>query len=103
MKAPEMTPELQNELDILKMRGVVDPTRFYKRADLTAPPKYFQVMSLLASYLLFVLDCIYFKNELLPTNLNETHFESKIVFCSLPKFLFRHYIEITIKILLNPK
>ena len=43
MKAPEVTPELQNELDVLKMRGAVDPTRFYKRADMAAPPKFFQV------------------------------------------------------------
>ena len=45
MKAPEVTPELQNELDVLKMRGAVDPTRFYKRADMAAPPKYFQVLA----------------------------------------------------------
>jgi hypothetical protein len=43
MKAPEMTPELQNELDVLKMRSAIDPTRFYKKADSAAPPKYFQV------------------------------------------------------------
>jgi hypothetical protein len=43
MKAPEMTPELQNELDVLRMRSAIDPTRFYKKLDSTAPPKYFQV------------------------------------------------------------
>lgn len=44
MAAPELTPELQNELDILKMRSAIDPTRFYKKSDATAQSKYFQVI-----------------------------------------------------------
>ncbi len=44
MKAPEMTPELQNELDVLRMRSAIDPTRFYKKLDSSAPPKYFQAI-----------------------------------------------------------
>jgi hypothetical protein len=43
MAAPELTPELQNELDILKMRSAIDPSRFYKKSDATAQSKYFQV------------------------------------------------------------
>jgi len=44
MAAPELTPELQNELDILKMRSAIDPTRFYKKSDATTQSKYFQVL-----------------------------------------------------------
>ena len=43
MKAPEMMPQLQNELDVLRMRAAIDPTRFYKKNDSAVPPKYFQV------------------------------------------------------------
>ena len=52
MKAPEMTPELQNELDVLRMRSAIDPTRFYKKLDSTAPPKYFQVIFFIFTILL---------------------------------------------------
>lgn len=38
---PEMTPELKRDLQLLKMRHVLDPKRFYKRED--APSKYFAV------------------------------------------------------------
>ena len=62
MKAPEMTPELQNELDVLRMRSAIDPTRFYKKLDSTAPPKYFQVLLLFLLLLFF----FYFFLKLLP-------------------------------------
>lgn len=38
---PEMTPELKRDLQLLKMRHVLDPKRFYKKED--APSKYFAV------------------------------------------------------------
>ncbi|XP_003220103.2 deoxynucleotidyltransferase terminal-interacting protein 2 isoform X2 [Anolis carolinensis] len=43
MKAPEMTEELKNDLNALKMRKAIDPKRFYKKNDREGPPKYFQV------------------------------------------------------------
>ena len=44
MKAPEMTPELKRELLIVKMRGVLDPKRFYRGSDSgKGLPKYFQM------------------------------------------------------------
>ncbi|KAK9463238.1 Fcf2 pre-rRNA processing-domain-containing protein [Lipomyces oligophaga] len=33
MPAPEMTPSLRRDLDLLKMRAVLDPKRHYKRTD----------------------------------------------------------------------
>lgn len=43
MKAPEMSKELKGDLQVLKMRGSLDPKRFYKKNDRDGFPKYFQV------------------------------------------------------------
>lgn len=43
MKAPEMSQELKGDLQVLKMRGSLDPKRFYKKNDRDGFPKYFQV------------------------------------------------------------
>lgn len=54
MKAPEMTQELKGDLQVLKMRGSLDPKRFYKKDDRDGFSKYFQVSDtslLLLNYL----------------------------------------------------
>lgn len=43
MKAPEITEEMKNDLEILKMRSSLDPKHFYKKNDFKTLPKYFQV------------------------------------------------------------
>lgn len=44
MKAPVLTTELKRELLMVKMRGALDPKRFYRSADDgKALPKYFQM------------------------------------------------------------
>ncbi|KAK2835558.1 hypothetical protein Q5P01_016042 [Channa striata] len=43
MKAPEISQELKGDLQVLKMRGSLDPKRFYKKNDRDGFPKYFQV------------------------------------------------------------
>jgi len=43
MTAPEMTDERKNDLEALRLRGALDPKRFYKRNNLPIKPKYFQV------------------------------------------------------------
>lgn len=43
LPAPEMTEELKRDLEVLRMRHVLDPKRFYKKNDLKDLPKYFQV------------------------------------------------------------
>ncbi|KAM4548082.1 deoxynucleotidyltransferase terminal-interacting protein 2 [Odontesthes bonariensis] len=43
MKAPEISQELKEDLHVLKMRGSLDPKRFYKKNDRDGFPKYFQV------------------------------------------------------------
>ncbi|XP_013167276.1 PREDICTED: deoxynucleotidyltransferase terminal-interacting protein 2 [Papilio xuthus] len=43
MKAPEINEDLKNDLQVLKMRSVMDPKHFYKKNDMEVLPKYFQV------------------------------------------------------------
>ncbi|KAK9163799.1 hypothetical protein Syun_004701 [Stephania yunnanensis] len=45
MPAQTITPELKKDLQILKLRSVIDPKRHYKKGDLKSKtlPKYFQV------------------------------------------------------------
>ena len=45
MPATEMTEEIKNDLEVLQMRGALDPKRFYKKNSLNVLPKYFQVGS----------------------------------------------------------
>jgi hypothetical protein len=46
MKKPEMTPEVQDDLNAIMMRKFVDPKRFYKKSDMNKAPKFFQVGTL---------------------------------------------------------
>ncbi|CAM6101352.1 unnamed protein product [Calypogeia fissa] len=43
MPAATMTPEMKRELQLLRLRGVLDPKRHYKVSDSKAIPKFFQV------------------------------------------------------------
>jgi hypothetical protein len=43
MPAPQLTPELKNDLRLLRMRGALDPARHYKKTHSQATPRYFQV------------------------------------------------------------
>lgn len=49
LPATEVTDEVRNDLEILKMRSVLDPKRFYKKNDLNVLPKYFQIGKVLSS------------------------------------------------------
>ena len=40
-----MTPELTNDLKLLKMRNALDPSQHYKGSDWKKLPRYFQVNS----------------------------------------------------------
>ncbi|OUM65510.1 hypothetical protein PIROE2DRAFT_41568, partial [Piromyces sp. E2] len=43
MPAPEITPEIKLDLQLIKMRNVLDRKRHYKKDDTKGLPKYFQV------------------------------------------------------------
>lgn len=46
MKATEMTPEVEGDLMALKLRHIINPRRFYKKADSNNLPKFFQLGTL---------------------------------------------------------
>ncbi|XP_052894192.1 deoxynucleotidyltransferase terminal-interacting protein 2 isoform X2 [Anopheles moucheti] len=41
--APQITPELQNELALMKMRSILDPKQSFKRLDKRKTPTYFEI------------------------------------------------------------
>lgn len=43
MRAPELTPELKEDLKALQLKSVIDPSRFYKKSDAKKLPKFFQM------------------------------------------------------------
>ncbi|CAA0842956.1 Fcf2 pre-rRNA processing protein [Striga hermonthica] len=51
MPAQTMTPELKKDLQLLKLRGALDPKRHYKKGDSKSKtlPKYFQVGTVIES------------------------------------------------------
>ncbi|XP_047955648.1 rRNA-processing protein fcf2-like [Salvia hispanica] len=49
MPAQTITPELKKDLQLLKLRSVIDPKRHYKKGDSKTLPKYFQVGTVIES------------------------------------------------------
>ncbi|KAG9459733.1 hypothetical protein H6P81_004241 [Aristolochia fimbriata] len=49
MPAATITPEIKKDLQILKLRSVIDPKRHYKKGDSKTLPKYFQVGTVIES------------------------------------------------------
>ena len=47
MKAPELTPELKEDLKTIQLRHIIDPSRFYKKLDRNNLPKFFQIGTIL--------------------------------------------------------
>jgi len=43
MKAPDVDEKLKNDMELIKMRSILDPKRFYKHQDRKGLPKYFQM------------------------------------------------------------
>lgn len=49
MKAPEVTEELKNDIQIVQMRSALDPKHFYKRNEMKTIPKYFEMGQVIES------------------------------------------------------
>lgn len=43
LPATQVTPEIEQDMKIMKMRNILDRKRHYKKNDSSALPKYFQV------------------------------------------------------------
>lgn len=55
LPATQLTPEVKNDLKILKLRNALDPTQHYRANDSKQPPKYFQVRESLPFFLTFLI------------------------------------------------
>jgi lysozyme family protein len=49
MPKPEMTDEIKRDLQVLKMRHILDRKRHYKKMGKRADPKYFQIGTIIES------------------------------------------------------
>jgi len=50
LPATQLTPEIEQDMKVIKMRNILDRKRHYKKNDSTALPKYFQVYLNLNSF-----------------------------------------------------
>nr|XP_022914037.1 deoxynucleotidyltransferase terminal-interacting protein 2 [Onthophagus taurus] len=56
LPAQELTEEVKADLEVLKMRSVLNPKQFYKKNDLSVLPKFFQVGKVMDNKLDFYSD-----------------------------------------------
>jgi len=45
LPATQLTPEIEQDMKVIKMRNILDRKRHYKKNDSSALPKYFQVIN----------------------------------------------------------
>ncbi|XP_076755974.1 deoxynucleotidyltransferase terminal-interacting protein 2 [Xylocopa sonorina] len=88
MRAPEMTPEVRHDLEVLQMRSVLDPKRFYKKNDLKTVPKYFQIGKVVDS----PLD--YYSGRLVKKERKKTIVDELMADAQFSKYNKRKYKEI---------
>ena len=88
MPATELTDEVKRDLEVIQMRSVLDPKHFYKKNDLKALPKYFQVGKVLSSPLDYYNDRGERKNK------KKTIVEELMDDAQFQKFNKRKYTEV---------
>ena len=88
MAAPEMTEERQRDLELLQMRGALDPKRFYKKSDWKTLPKYFQVGTVVDSAANFYTDRVPSKQR------KKTMVDELLADAEFKKYNKRKYVEI---------
>jgi hypothetical protein len=88
MPAPEMTEERKLDLELLQMRGALDPKRFYKRSDMRETPKYFQIGT--------VVDSPYdFYSDRIPTKARKrTMVDELLADAEFKRYNKRKYVQI---------
>ncbi|XP_969663.3 deoxynucleotidyltransferase terminal-interacting protein 2 [Tribolium castaneum] len=88
LPATEMTEEVKRDLEILQMRSVLDPKRFYKKNDLKVLPKYFQIGKVMDS----PLD--YYNNRLTKKERKKTLVDELLADSEFNKYNKRKFKEI---------
>ena len=94
MPATEVTEEIKNDLEVLQMRGALDPKRFYKKNANKELPKYFQVGRYVNNPVEFYSDRGKF--DLFFLNLKVDNFQKvySILWRSLTDFSTQHYCHV---------
>jgi len=88
MPALEMTEEREKDLELLQMRGVLDPKRFYKKNTSDNLPKYFQIGTIVDSAADFYTDRVPQKDR------KQTMVDELLADAEFKKFQKRKYVEI---------
>ena len=88
MPAPEMTEERQRDLELLQMRHVLDPKRFYKKNNSDALPKYFQIGTIQDTAADFYTDRVAKKDR------KQTMVDELLADAEFKKYQKRRYVEI---------
>ncbi|XP_076654770.1 deoxynucleotidyltransferase terminal-interacting protein 2 [Halictus rubicundus] len=88
MRAPEMTPQIKHDLQVLQMRSALDPKRFYKKNDLKVLPKYFQIGKVIDS------PVDYYSNRLTKKERKKTIVDELMADAEFSKYNKRKYKEI---------
>ncbi|XP_060523679.1 deoxynucleotidyltransferase terminal-interacting protein 2 [Cylas formicarius] len=88
LPATEITEDVKLDLEILQMRSVLDPKRFYKKNDLKVLPKYFQIGKVLDSPLDF------YNNRLSKKERKKTLVDELLADAEFQKYNKRKYKEI---------
>ncbi|KAI4458790.1 hypothetical protein MML48_7g00013536 [Holotrichia oblita] len=88
LPATELTDEIKTDLEIIKMRSVLDPKHFYKKNDLDVLPKYFQIGKVLDSPL------EHYNNRLTKKERKRTLVDELLADAEFNKYNKRKYQEI---------
>merc|ERR1712080_720323 len=88
MPALEMTEERKADVELLRMRGVLDPKRFYKKNDSDEIPKYFQIGTVVDSAFDFYSDRVPGKQR------KQTMVDELLADAEFKKYQKRKYVEI---------
>merc|ERR1712106_501169 len=82
------TEERQRDLELLQMRGVLDPKRFYKKNASDTLPKYYQIGTIVDSAADFYTDRVPQKDR------KQTMVDELLADAEFKKFQKRKYVEI---------
>jgi len=88
LPATELTEEVKHDLEVLQMRSVLDPKRFYKKNDLKVIPKYFQIGKVVDSPLDF------YNNRMTRKERKKTLVDELLADAEFSKYNKRKYKEI---------
>ncbi|KAK2576734.1 hypothetical protein KPH14_005387 [Odynerus spinipes] len=88
LPAPELTDEIKHDLQVIQMRSVLDPKHFYKKNDLKALPKYFQIGKVVDS------PVDYYSSRLTKKERKNTIVEELMADAQFAKYNKRKYKEI---------